>query len=310
MKLALWIGVFVLLLLAGAVELFFGVSARLRQRSSMSEMDRHLPSTRAATLAASDMPALTTLRTEKQGLPWDSLLRRADLPTGWRTMLAIAGVGLLLAFLAVRRMGTPWFAPLVLAIYAAVVFFWLHQRGEKLRQKLQQQLPDFLDNMVRIASTGNSLPVAFQNATQSALPPLRPLLDTATIYSRNGMDLDYALLKASAPYKIDTLEVLAQVLGISTRIGGRADQALQRLSAFLRDLQAAQQELKATTSEVRASAWILGLLPPLMAVFMALVNPDFFRPMFSEALGWKVLLAATGLEAVGAFLLYKLAKSI
>lgn len=309
MKLALWIGVFALLLLAGAVELFWGISARLRQRSSMSQMDKHLPSTRAAALA-SDVPVLSSSKTENDGLPWDSLLRRADLPTGWRMMLSIVGIGLLLAFLAVKRMGTLWFAPLVLAIYVALVWFWLHQRGEKMRTKLQQQLPDFLDNMVRIASTGNSLPVAFQNATAQAISPLRPLLDTAVVYSRNGMDLDYALLKASAPYRIDTLEVLAQVLGISARIGGRADQALQRLSAFLRDLQQAQQELNATTSEVRASAWILGLLPPVSAFLVSLVNPKFFAPMFQETQGLKILALALLMEALGAFILYKLAKSI
>jgi tight adherence protein B len=43
---------------------------------------------------------------------------------------------------------------------------------------------------------------------------------------------------------------------------------------------------------------------------MTLFNPSFFMPMFTQQLGHKLLLIALGLEALGAFLLYRLAKSL
>jgi len=78
----------------------------------------------------------------------------------------------------------------------------------------------------------------------------------------------------------------------------------------MRDLDQAQQELMATTSETRMSAWVLGLLPPISAVLMAITSPDFFQPILHEPLGHKLLLWALGLELIGGFLLYRLAKSI
>ncbi|MNN22611.1 hypothetical protein D3C81_1359750 [compost metagenome] len=71
-----------------------------------------------------------------------------------------------------------------------------------------------------------------------------------------------------------------------------------------------QRELQATTSETRMSAWVLGLLPVVAAMMMALLSPDFFQPMFHDPLGKKVLLMAVAMEAIGAFLLYRLAKSL
>lgn len=55
---------------------------------------------------------------------------------------------------------------------------------------------------------------------------------------------------------------------------------------------------------------MLGLLPVVAAMMMALLSPDFFQPMFHDPLGKKVLLMAVAMEAIGAFLLYRLAKSL
>ncbi|KAG0952933.1 hypothetical protein G6F31_013496 [Rhizopus arrhizus] len=179
-----------------------------------------------------------------------------------------------------------------------------------LRGKLLHQLPDFLDNLVRLTALGNSLQAAFQVASMQTSAPLRGLLDTTVRYARSGMDLDRALSLAAQPYRMDVLKVLSVVIGVSVRIGGRSDQILQRMGDFMRDLEQAQQELAATTSETRMSAWVLGLLPPASAVLMAIASPDFFQPVLHEPLGHKVLLIALGLELVGAFLLYRLAKSL
>ena len=100
------------------------------------------------------------------------------------------------------------------------------------------------------------------------------------------------------------------VIGMSMRFGGRTDQVLQRMSSFMRDLEQAQMELKAITSETRWSSWVIGLLPVLSGGFMMLTDPAFFQPMFVQPLGHKLLLRALGMEAIGAFALYRLSRSL
>ena len=314
MTLALALASLVLLLLAGAVELWWGVPARRRQRASLSHAEDRLqavsgPASAAAT-ANPATPRGAAIAASPAALPWDGLLRRASLPVGWRTPLALLLPGLLLSLFAASRLGTVWMAPLTFVVYALAVWFWLQRRIVGLQRKLLRQLPDFLDNVVRLAGIGNSLPMAFQSAATQIPMPLRGLLDSAVLHTRNGLDLDRALSLAAQPYRLEVLEVLAVVLGVSVRIGGRADQILQRMSDFMRDLEQAQQELMATTSETRMSAWVLGLLPPICATLMAIASPDFFQPVIEQPLGHKLLALALALEAIGAFLLYRLAKSI
>ncbi|SEL69047.1 tight adherence protein B [Pseudoxanthomonas sp. GM95] len=308
----------VALLLAAGVELWFGVAARQRQRLAAQVAEQRMAASRTsapgarseAAAAALSPSAGTAVASTGIGARWLALLRRANLSATHRTTAVIFGAGLLLMLGSWVRLGSVWFGLLTLAVYAAAIALWLHRRVERQLQQLVRQLPDFLDNMVRVASIGNSLTMAFQSATAQASAPLRPVLDAAMSYSRGGMDLDRALSLAAKPYRLQALDTLAVVLGTSIRIGGRTDQILQRMSDFLRDIEQVQLELRATTSETRMSAWVLGLLPVACALFMALVDPKFFAPMFQQPLGHKLMLGAVLLEAIGAFTLYRLAKSL
>ena len=306
----------VLVLVAIAIELWWGASRRERQRASLQHTEHRLAAN-PATPALAGMPARPTtpvalpVTSARPGaLPWDALLQRAALHTGWRLPILWLLGGLLLAWLAATRVGTPWMWPITLALYALLLGLWVSRRILSLQRRLLRQLPDFLDNLVRLTALGNSLQMSFQTASQQVPMPLRGLLDDTLSGTRSGLDLDRALSQAAQPYRLDVLDVLAVVLGVSIRIGGRSDQILQRMSDFMRDLDQARQELMATTSETRMSAWVLGLLPPLSALLMAIVSPDFFEPMLKVSLGHRILGAALLMELIGGFLLYRLARSL
>ncbi len=305
MTLALLMASIALLLAAGALHLWWGVAARQQQRAAALHAETRLAPAAAGKPGNASPPVVAVPRQR-----WAELLRRAGLDDSRRMLVVLALPGFVLPVAAGMRLGSAWFGALTLLLYALGLGLWLQRRIEKTRQRLVAQMPDFLENMVRMAGIGNSLSMAFQSATQNVTPPLRPILDSALGYTRAGMDLDRALLQAAQAWRLQPLEMLSVILGTSIRIGGRSDQILQRMSDFMRDMEEVQRELQATTSETRMSAWVLGLLPVLSALFMALLNPDFFQPMFHEPLGRKILLLAVALEAVGAFVLYRLAKSI
>ncbi|MCL7713509.1 type II secretion system F family protein [Stenotrophomonas mori] len=304
MTAALLMASIALLLVAGALHLWWGVAARHQQRSAAQHAETRLPPASAGPAGrAAAGPAPRRQR-------WAELLRRAGLDDRVHTLVLLLLPGLVLGVGAGMRLGSAWFGLLTLLLYLLGMGLWLQRRIEKVRQRLVAQMPDFLENMVRMTGIGNSLSMAFQGAVQNVTPPLRPILDSTLSYTRAGMDLDRALLQAAQAYRLQPLEMLSVILGTSIRIGGRSDQILQRMSDFMRDMEEVQRELQATTSETRMSAWVLGLLPVLSALFMSLLNPEFFQPMFQAALGKKILLVALLLEAIGAFTLYRLAKSL
>jgi tight adherence protein B len=253
----------VCLLMAGAVELWWGSAARQQRRRSTDFIERSLASQTHIAPPLSGAALAKPLPPRAPALITDGLFLRAGLPTGWRLPVQLGILGLGLAWLGAWRIGTAWVLPVLLVTYALMVWLWLRSRIEKQRQQMIRQLPDFLDAVVRLTTIGNSLPMAFQTASSTVPAPLHQVLERTLMSVRSGMDLDQA-----------------------------------------------QHELRAITSETRMSAWVLGLLPVVVAIIMSLLSPDFFHPMFTEVLGRKILLIALVMELCGGFLLYRLAKSL
>lgn len=196
----------------------------------------------------------------------------------------------------------------VLFVLTLLSSFAVWLRLQKFRRKLIGQLPGFIDAMVRLITIGNSTQAAFQLAIATTEAPLRGQLERAASMVRVGVDLDRALHQTAGNVRIEEMYLLAAILGLGVRYGGRADLLLERVANFMRDREQAEHELIAMSSETRLSAWILGVLPVSMGAFLIMINPAYFMGMWNDATGHTLIFAAAGLQLFGAVLLYRLAK--
>ena len=200
------------------------------------------------------------------------------------------------------------FVTLLLLTVGAYFLLWL--RADKRQRRMISQLPAFLDNMVRLITIGNSMASAFQTAAASADAPLREVVETAAALSRSAKELDEALAHVSRQYGLKELYMVAAVVSIALRFGGRSDQVLERMAAFMRDVSQARSELSASSAEIRLSAWILALLPLGIAGFIIVANNDLFVGLWEDPLGFKMLATAVAMQVGGSYWLYRMAKSI
>jgi tight adherence protein B len=240
----------------------------------------------------------------------------------WRQFLQRAGIAATPAFYL--RLILPAIALTVMAavfggllsaiatimLYSAVMAFRFWLKLTKRHQRMVQQLPVFLDSMVRLTTVGNSLESAFQATVPNTDAPFRELLDQANSLVQAGMDLEHALAQQARIYRLTELQIIAAVIGIALRFGGRADTVLERMAAFMRDREQAQNELVALSAEIRLSAWVLGLLPIGIGAFIVIFNNHLFTMMLGDPLGRPMLITAAVLEVIGACWLYRLAKAV
>ncbi|KPU89168.1 secretion system protein [Variovorax paradoxus] len=195
---------------------------------------------------------------------------------------------------------------LVLLVVMASFAIWL--RLQKHRKALVGQLPPYIDAMVRLITIGNSTQAAFQLAIATTDAPLRTYLERAASLVRAGMDLDRALHQIATHARIEEMYLLASILGLGVRYGGRSDLLLERVGNFMRDREQAEHELVAMSSETRLSAWILGVLPVAVGMAIVMLNPDYFMRMWDDTTGQLLVFGAIGLQMLGAALLYRLAR--
>ena len=195
---------------------------------------------------------------------------------------------------------------LVVFVLMAVFFFW--KKREKQRQRMLEQLPGFLDNMVRLITIGTSSQAAFQMAASNAAEPLRGALQQAAAVLAVSSNLGYAMEQNEETWGLPEFGLLAAVFRMNAQYGGRTDLVLERVATYIRDKHAADRELHAMSAEVRLSAWVLSLLPVVVGALIMVINEGYFMRMWNDESGRRLIFLALGLELVGVALLYRLAK--
>src|SRR5687767_875672 len=213
---------------------------------------------------------------------------------------AALGLATVVAAAALAGLLAGWVSGLsALALLAVLSAFAVWLRLQKFRRKLVSQLPGYIDAMVRLITIGNSTQAAFQLAIATTEAPLRGQLERSASLVRAGMDLDRALHQTANNVRIDEMFLLASILGLGVRYGGRADLLLERVGNFMRDREQAEHELVAMSSETRLSAWILGLLPLAVGGFLIMTNPAYFIGMWNDGTGRMLIFSSAGLQLVG-----------
>jgi len=89
-------------------------------------------------------------------------------------------------------------------------------------------------------------------------------------------------------------------------VGGDLPAILTTLADTMRQRREMRQEVLAATAQSRASAVIITLLPVAVAVFGYFVLPDYFRPLFTTAIGWAILIVAALFLGTGTFIIRRI----
>ncbi|AYB54504.1 membrane protein [Ralstonia solanacearum] len=304
---ALWSGCLALLLVGASLMLWAEAVRRREREASRSFVRTQTEQINARyQVNAQSVPSAVP---DSLHRAWHDALRRADLEPGRRLYLLAFGPLAVIALVAWAVSGL-LSAVTAILLYALVAAFLFWSRTRRMNERLMQQLPGFLDGVVRLMSIGSAVPAAFQAASANTEPPLRTCLALTTQLQRAGKDLDAAVLAVGQLYRVNELVLLSSVLRLALRYGGRADIVMERTAAFMRDREQAQKELLALSAETRLSAWILGLLPVVVGGIIIMFNATYVMSMWRDPVGKMLMMAAFGLEVMGSLMLARLAKAI
>ena len=304
-----------LLLAAAAVGLWMFASQRQKTRKMAQHLAQSLEKNAAAAAGFTSQNAGASVfdssvadamlsRDKKAGWPVPAILVGTASPA-----LFYGGLGGIAGVFLVVGVFASWLAASAAAVVLGIAFFFLLlTRAQKYRAQLSRQLPGFLDNTVRLVTLGNSVQAAFQLASAGTKAPLQTVMERAASLARAGMDLENAVAHVARQTRLDELHLLAAILRISVRYGGRVDLLLERVANFMRDREQAEQDLSAMTAETRMSAWVLSLLPVAVCGLIISFNAGYFLRMWEDPSGRNIIWMAAGLQVFGVILLYRMAK--
>lgn len=222
-----------------------------------------------------------------------------------RNMLLIAlGVAALAAIIGGLLVAVLLVAVALLALYA-----FLSRRSAARRAAILEQLPDFLDQILRALSAGNSLEESLAEAAREAREPVRDVFMTVSRQVRLGAPVEEALARQGEIHEISDLHVLAMAASVNRQYGGSLRRILKSLIHAIRRRDSAARELRALTAETRLSAAALVFITVGLTVYVLTQNPDYYREMWGQIGTRLMLLASVLLQAVGIVVIYSMVRS-
>jgi len=100
-----------------------------------------------------------------------------------------------------------------------------------------------------------------------------------------GVTLEQGVKKMFESMPTPEVSFFGIVMTIQQKSGGNLSEALGNLSAVLRDRKRLVGKIRAMSSEAKASAGIIGSLPPGVMGIVYLTTPDYIKLLFTERMG-------------------------
>jgi len=153
---------------------------------------------------------------------------------------------------------------------------------------------------------GQSIAQSFTAVTENARPPVSEEFGLARREIELGASVESALANMEKRMGSTDLRLMIMVVTIQHAVGGDLPAILTTLADTMRQRREMRQEVLAATAQSRASAVIITLLPVAVAVFGYFVLPDYFRPLFTTAIGWAILIVAALFLGTGTFIIRRI----
>lgn len=157
-------------------------------------------------------------------------------------------------------------------------------------KKFTANFADALDVIVRGIKSGLPLNECLKIIAREGEAPVKQEFEILTEGIAVGVDADEGLRRMLRRVPLSELAFFSIVLAIQGKTGGNLAEALNNLSAVLRARKMMREKVGALSSEAKASAMIIGALPPGVGVMVSIISPDYMTPMFTTSLGQMMLI--------------------
>jgi tight adherence protein B len=180
-------------------------------------------------------------------------------------------------------------------VAGAGVPLWLLKFLKKRREsRFLQAFPDAVDTIVRGIKAGLPLLDSMRMITTEAPEPLRSefraIVETQTV----GIPIGEACAKLYESIPLPEANFFGIVIAIQQKSGGNLSEALGNLSKVLRERKKMKAKIQAMSMEAKASAAIIGALPPAVAALVYITSPQYIELLWTHPTG-RMMLAGCAL---------------
>ena len=251
---------------------------------------------------------LEARRQKEKSVPLSSRLTQAGLNWSPRKFMILSGILAVACFAMAMLLGGGLLGAVGLAFAAGFgvprwALSFLKTRREK---NFLRALPDAVDVIVRGIKAGLPLFESIKVVAADAPEPLKSeflaIIETQAI----GMPLGDACARLFQRMPVPEANFFGIVIAIQQKSGGNLSEALGNLSKVLRDRKRMAEKIQAMSMEAKASAGIIGSLPPIVMLLVYLSTPEYISLLWTYPTGQLMLVGCVIWMSIGIFVMKRM----
>ncbi len=180
-----------------------------------------------------------------------------------------------------------------------IPFVVLSRAARKRSGRIQAQLPDVLMILASSLRAGHSFLQALDSVAKEIADPGASEFARTLSEIRLGRHADEALDALAERVGGQDLEWAVTAINVQRKVGGNLAEVLETVAATIRERQTIRRQIRVLSAEGRLSVTILFVLPFLIGLYLAVVNPDYLSALTGTVAGMAMLMTSAVLMVVG-----------
>lgn len=208
-----------------------------------------------------------------------------------RPLATLAGVvaGLVAAFAAFRLPGR------LLAVLR-----------NRRRRRFDEQLVEALAQMGNALKAGFSISQAFESVVRNGENPIAQEFEVFLQQQRVGVGFGDALDNLSNRVGSKDLALVCGAMDIARRTGGNLTEVFDKISLTIRGRMCIERRVMTLTAQGRLQGLVVGVMPVVVGVAMAVFRPGLMAPFLRSAAGLASVAAVIVLVTLGAVVIRRI----
>lgn len=228
----------------------------------------------------------------------------------WRIsrLFAVIAINTTAILILTRFVDFPWMLSFVSAgfIGGAIPILVLFVLRDRRMRKIETQLPDAIDVLVRSIKAGHPISVAIAAVGREMADPLGTEFRVAADEQTYGLDLETAMVNMRLRIGHGDLALIVVAVSIQSKSGGNLTEVLSNLSTVIRNRHKLSNRVRALSAEGRASGIALSILPIALFVILWVISPDFYGDVWDVSYVKPILGFSLVWMSFGMFVMYRM----
>jgi tight adherence protein B len=191
---------------------------------------------------------------------------------------------------------------------AGLLYFTLMRMRAARLSKLEGQLPEAIDILVRSLKAGHPILAAIRLVHRELPDPIGSEFGILADEMTYGLDLESAMNNLAARVGQEDLTLVVIATGIQSSAGGNLAEILKGISHVVRERLKMRLKIKAMSAEGRFSATLLTILPFALFGVLWLIAPHFYGEVWDQPFIKPALFLAALWLVVGNLVMYRMVR--